>query len=143
MTKTITPTQLIERFYHELWNKAEEAVAYDILHADFRFRGSLGPERRGPDGFLEYLRSVRASLPDFMCHIQEIISENQQAVARMEFVGTHGGLFYEMFPTHKKITWAGAAFFKTDGAQITELWVLGDIDAIKQQLGVGDPTDFA
>ncbi|MEH6527366.1 MAG: ester cyclase [Sneathiella sp.] len=142
MTMTITPTQLIERFYHELWNKPDEAVAFEILHADFRFRGSLGPERRGPEGFLDYLRSVRDALPDFICIIQDIVSENRQAVARMEFVGTHDGVFYEMFPTHKKITWAGAAFFKTDGAQITELWVLGDIDAIKQQLGTGDPTNF-
>ncbi|USG62762.1 ester cyclase [Sneathiella marina] len=143
MTLTLSPTRLIERFYHELWNKADEAVAHDILHADFRFRGSLGPERRGPDGFLDYLRSVRLSLPDFMCRIQEIVTEGEQAVARMEFVGTQDGVFYATPPTHKKITWAGAAFFKTNGTQITDLWVLGDIDAIKQQLGIGSPTDFA
>jgi len=30
---------------------------------------------------------------------------------------------------------AGAAFFHTNGERITELWVLGDIDSVKQQLG--------
>jgi hypothetical protein len=33
---------------------------------------------------------------------------------------------------------AGAAFFTTDGHQITELWVPGDIDAVKLQPG-GNP----
>jgi len=33
--------------------------------------------------------------------------------------------------------------FTTDGCQITDIWVLGDIDAIKQQLGVGTTSTFA
>ena len=43
-----SPKQLVERFYLDLWNKADEAVARQILHPEFRFRASLGPERRGP-----------------------------------------------------------------------------------------------
>jgi steroid delta-isomerase-like uncharacterized protein len=139
---TATPTQLIKRFYHEVWNTANEAVAREILHRDFIFRGSLGPERNGPDGFIGYLRSVREALPDFICNIQEITSEEDRAVARMEFVGTHDGSLYGVPATGKKIIWAGAAFFKTDGNQITELWVLGDIDAVKRQLGGQTASDF-
>ena len=26
-----SPTQLVERFYHEVWNRADEAVAHEIL----------------------------------------------------------------------------------------------------------------
>jgi hypothetical protein len=32
------------------------------------------------------------------------------------------------------IRWVGGAFFTTDGRQIVELWVLGDVDSVKQQL---------
>lgn len=138
-----TPTQLIERFYYDVWNKGDEAVAYKILHLDFVFRGSLGPEHHGPDGFVQYLRAVRRSLPDFVCNIQEIVSEDNRAVARMDFVGTHEGEFYGVAPTGRKINWAGAAFFKTDGQQITDLWVLGDIDNVKLQLGVQSGGSFA
>ncbi|MDA4847199.1 ester cyclase [Hoeflea poritis] len=138
-----TPAQLIERFYHEVWNTGDEDVARQILHKDFVFRGSLGSERNGPEGFIDYLRAVRGSLPDFVCNIQEIVTEGHRAVARMEFVGTHGGTFYGVPQTGAKITWAGAAFFTTDGRQITELWVLGDIDAVKRQLGLQDGGDFS
>lgn len=46
----MSPKDLVERFYHELWNRTDERVADEILGADLRFRGSLGPERQGHDG---------------------------------------------------------------------------------------------
>ena len=48
-----TPQRLVERFYEEVWNRADETVAREILAEDFAFRGSLGPERRGQDGFID------------------------------------------------------------------------------------------
>ena len=46
------PQHLVERFYNEVWNQADETVAREILAEDFRFRGSLGPEKFGQDGFI-------------------------------------------------------------------------------------------
>ena len=46
------PRHLVERFYNEVWNNADEAVAREILAEDFRFRGSLGPDKFGQDGFI-------------------------------------------------------------------------------------------
>jgi hypothetical protein len=60
----IQPRRLVERFYCEVWNTGDETVACEILDPDFRFRGSLGPERVGPAGFLDYMRSVRTALAD-------------------------------------------------------------------------------
>jgi len=64
-----TATVLVERFYHRVWNKSDEVEARNILDADFRFRGSLGSELRGPDGFIAYMRSVHAALEGFTCKI--------------------------------------------------------------------------
>ena len=65
--------ELVERFYDIVWNRADEAEARAILDADFRFRASLGPELRGPGGFIAYMRSVRAALENFICTIDDII----------------------------------------------------------------------
>jgi len=130
-----SPAQLVERFYHEVWNRADEAVAREILHPDFRFRASLGPEKRGPDGFIEYMHLIHTALASYTCTIQDVVEQGDRAAARMRFAGTHTGTFFGVAPTHREIAWAGAAFFTTDGRQITSLWVLGDIDAVKQQLG--------
>ena len=93
----MSPKRLIERFYHEVWNRADEVVAREILHPEFCFRGSLGEEKRGPDGFI----------------------------------------FSAWHPPAGRFHGSGAAFFAIDGDKITNLWVLGDIDSVKQQLGLG------
>lgn len=126
---------LVERFYHDLWNRADESVAYDILSPDFRFRGSLGPERRGPDGFVDYMRSVHAALADYVCEIEGLVVDDDRVAARMLFHGTHRAPFFGVPATGRTIRWAGAAFFTMTRGRIAALWVLGDIDAVKAQLG--------
>jgi len=129
-----TATELVERFYHRVWNKDDEIEAREILDSDFRFRGSLSSELRGPDGFIAYMRSVHAALEDFTCRIDEVIAGVDCVAARMTFYGRHRGRFFGIEPSGREIRWSGAAFFKTRGSKIVELWVLGDIEAIRQQL---------
>lgn len=129
-----TARALVERFYHVVWNQADENAARRILHPDFVFRASLGPELRGPDGFIAYLRSVRAALENFTCNIEELIETEERAAAKMLFRGVHRGQFFGVAATGREITWSGAAFFKIRDGVIGELWVLGDVDSVKRQL---------
>ena len=130
-----TPKELVLSFYREVWNNADEAVARDILHEDFRFRGSLGPELRGRDGFIDYMRSIHQALGNYVCIAEDLITTEDRAAARMTFKGIHRGPFFGVDATGRQIEWAGAAFFTMTGSHITDLWVLGDIDSVKQQLG--------
>jgi steroid delta-isomerase-like uncharacterized protein len=136
------PSRLVERFYHEVWNNVDADVAREILHADLRFRASLGPVRIGPEGFIEYMRSIHAALADYKCTIDDLIETDRRAVARMRFRGLHQGEFFGVPATGREIEWAGAAFFSTDGLQITDIWVLGDVDSVKQQLGAQAASSF-
>lgn len=144
----VSPRHLVERFYHEVWNRADETVAREILHAEFRFRGSLGSEKRGPEGFIDYMRAVHAALGGYLCHIEDLVEGEDlvagegRAAAKMRFVGAHRAEFFGVPATGLEIEWAGAAFFTTDGAQITDLWVLGDLDAVKRQLGAVSQAQF-
>ena len=38
----MTPRALVEAFYLDVWNRADEDRAREILADSFRFRGSLG-----------------------------------------------------------------------------------------------------
>src|SRR5262249_25355287 len=89
-----SPRQLVERFYGEVWNKADERLAHEILDPDFRFRASLGPERTGPAGFVDYMRSIHASLADYECIIEDLIESQSRVAARMRFRGVHRGTFF-------------------------------------------------
>ncbi len=136
------PRILVECFYFEVWNRADERVAHDILRRDFRFRASLGPERQGPDGFIEYMRSIHAALGNYTCVIDDLITAENRAAARMTFKGVHCGRLFDVEPTGREVRWAGGAFFTTANGQISELWVLGDIDSLKQQLNANGTSTF-
>ena len=88
------------------------------------------------------MRSIHAALADYRCIIDDLIETDTRAAARMRFLGVHQASFFGVPATGREITWAGSAFFTTAGPQITELWVLGDIDAIKRQLGVATAASF-
>ncbi len=137
------PTELVERFYNEVWNRADEAVAREILVEDFRFRGSLGLEKRGPDDFIAYMRSVHQALGNYVCIIEDLIASEDKVAARMLFKGKHQAEFFGVEATGSEVAWAGAAFFRTKDARIAELWVLGDIDSVKGQLGAAPSADFS
>ena len=136
----MSPKWLIELFYNEVWNRADEVAAHEILHPEFCFRGSLREEKRGPDRFITYLRMIHTALSEYTCTIEEIIEEGQRAAARMRFAGIHRGQFFGVPPSGREISWSGAAFFSIDSDKISSLWVLGDIDSVKQQLGIHGPT---
>ncbi len=130
-----TPRMLVERFYAEIWNRGDEAVARAILAPDFRFRGSLGVTADDVDGFLAYVRKVRAALGDYRCIIEDMIVEgDNRTAARMTFTGVHRGELLGVAATGRTVSWAGAAFFTCRDGRIAELWVLGDLDSLRRQL---------
>jgi predicted ester cyclase len=69
---------LIERFYHELWNRFDKTIFPDILAEDLRFRGSLGQTKRGLAEFGDYVDFIQRAFPDFSNEIEEIISEGDK-----------------------------------------------------------------
>jgi steroid delta-isomerase-like uncharacterized protein len=128
---------LVEAFYHVVWNRGDEAMARRILATDFFFRGSIGLEKRGPDGFIDYMRMIRGALSGYRCEIVALIAEADRAAARMRFHGNHIGSLLGFEPTGRPVEWAGAAFFRFADGQIAELWVLGDTQELRRQLAAG------
>ncbi len=133
-----TSRRLIERFYGRVWNEWDGDVAREILSPDIVFRGSLGVDVRGHDGFLGYVALIRAAFPDFHNKIEEIIAEDAHAAARLTYSGTHKGELFWTPATGRAITYAGAAFFRFSDGKIAEIWVLGDRMALMEQINGPD-----
>ena len=129
-----TNRELIRRFYEDLWNPFDKSRIPELLTEDLRFRGSLGDEKAGHPGFAEYMDLVRTAFPDFTNQIEEIISEGDRAFARLTYRGTHRGEVLGITATNRRIEYAGAAVFGFRGGKISEVWVLGDLYGLLQQL---------
>jgi steroid delta-isomerase-like uncharacterized protein len=131
----------VRRFYAELWNQCRFELADELLAPDLEFRGSLGTEVRGRDGLVEYARGIRAAFPDFHNEVRELVADERQraAAARLRYSGRHEGALLGVAPTGRRITYAGAAFFRFDDrARMVRGWVLGDLAHLLGQLGIGD-----
>ena len=57
----MTPADLVRSFYADVWNRQDHQVAERIISPNFRFRGSLGPEKHGFPDF--WTMSRRCILP--------------------------------------------------------------------------------
>jgi predicted ester cyclase len=129
-----TTLGLVRAFYERIWNAGDTNSSLELLVPDFIFRGSLGVEMRGRLEFCGYVRSVRAALRDYRCEILECVTEGDRAFAKMRFSGIHVGPFRGFTPSEKSVQWLGAALFQVQLPLISELWVLGDLISLDENL---------
>jgi steroid delta-isomerase-like uncharacterized protein len=126
--------QQVRRFYDELWNGPDLSLIPQILAPGITFRGSLGQVRTGHAEFADYVREVTRALADYRCDIENLVAEGDQTVARMTFSGVHEAPLLGVPATGQRVTWAGAAFFTFADGLVDDLWVLGDLHNLQQQL---------
>ena len=124
---------LIQVFYQQLWNQWDDERVDDVLAADFRFRGSLGTQTYGRDGWRQYRDTIRGS-GDFHNEIEELIVDGSRAAARLLYTGTHTGTLIGIPATGHQFAYAGAAFFNASEGLLESAWVLGDLDSLRRQL---------
>ena len=124
----------VRKFYTQIWNQQRHDVISEVLHEAVRFRGSLGQEVSGHAGFAEYLDLVHSALGDYECTIEQLVAESNRVFAKMMFTGVHKGSFMGYAPTEASVSWAGAALFTFDAGKVIDLWVLGDLTSLEQQL---------
>ena len=124
----------VRKFYSEIWEKKNLTEVPYVLHQDFVFRGSLGQDKQGHGGFIEYLENTHSALSDYRCLIEDLVVESETVFAKMLFSGNHQGTFLGYSATHKQVSWAGAALFKFSEGKVSSLWVLGDVKNLDRQL---------
>ena len=91
---------------------------------------------RGEDirGFTEYVDMVHAALGDYRCTIEVLVEEQDKVFAKMGFGGLHRGVFMGYKPSGKRVHWTGCALFTFRGEKVSDLWVLGDLKGLEEQL---------
>jgi hypothetical protein len=77
---------------------------------------------------------IQAAFPDFRDHLEEIISEDDRTFTRLTYRGTHHGTVFGIPPTGRRVEYAGTAVSRFRGEKIAEVWVLGDVPGLLQQL---------
>jgi steroid delta-isomerase-like uncharacterized protein len=127
--------RLVRGFYEDAQNRWDDSVVDDLLAPGFRFRGSLGDEGQGRDSWRAYRDKVRAAVPDFHNEIVDLVTSPGRAAARLISSGHQEGTLLGVPGSGRLINYAGAAFFTGSEGRLATLWVLGDLEALRRQLG--------
>jgi len=138
---------LLERYYYQGWNKSNETIMTQVLDPNVQFRGTFRRKPlRGTANFLNYMHQSHRALANNTIEIQDVcISSTSnmtegghyKAAVRLLNHGVHRGDFFGIPGSGHEVSWASAAFFTlhSETLQIIDIWVVGDIDGLKHQIG--------
>ena len=124
----------VRKFYNVIWDEYNKDEIPSVLHRDLTFRGSLGQEKKGREGFIEYLDTLHKALGGYASFIEEMVEEGNKVFAKMTFSGVHQNNFMGYAPTHLRVSWKGCALFTFKDGLASDIWVLGDLKNLEQQL---------
>ena len=83
------------------------------------------------------MKLVRDTVDKNVIEAEDIVIQDNKAAVRFKSSGIHKSEFFGVSGTGHEVWWQGATFFtfNEDGTRIKEIWVLGDVDSLKHQLG--------
>jgi predicted ester cyclase len=128
---TLSPhKEMVRIFYKELWDRADKSLIPTLFHADFTFRGSLGPTLVGHDEFAGYVDLVTSTFDNYTTDILAMIEEGARVSGKMRFHGHHRKELFGVPPSGRHVWWIGMPIFRFEGGLIRDLYVLGDIHGL-------------
>jgi len=150
-TPPTTTKELIERFYYRGWNRRDEGVVRACLHDDVKFRGSVlrlsNKKDKGAQAYLDYMRKLQSVVANYTIKLDDIVIDNSnnsttnaqqqqgKAAVRCTSRGIHKGTFFGVEASGYEVSWTNMAFLTVVDGKISEIWVIGDVDSLKHQIG--------
>jgi steroid delta-isomerase-like uncharacterized protein len=125
---------LARRFFEELCNQRDAAVADEIVAADYVAHGPQAPPAEGPDGVKARVAVYQDALDGYW-DVQEILTAGDRVVVRWIGRGTHRGELMGVDPTGRSIVVDAITVFRIAGGKIAEEWTVWDALGLRQQIG--------
>lgn len=116
--------QLVRRIVEEMFNLGQLDVSPEIFAADFVDRGheQVAGKKDGPEGFAQFVKAIRAALPDLKATIQNMVAEGDWVAMWNAATATHRGELFGMPPSGQRINMKDFHFFRFSGGKIVEHW---------------------
>ena len=126
---------VLQRWYHELWDKWNLAMADDLFTADYRLHLSGVPAPADKGTTKQIVAMFSAAFPDLRHTVDEMIAEGNTVAARWTVEGTHRGDFQGVSATGRQVRLSGTTVHHMADGKIKETWLTVDNLDLLQQLG--------
>jgi steroid delta-isomerase-like uncharacterized protein len=85
---------------------------------------------------MNFLQELMKAIPDIQFNIQDIFSDDNRAVIRFKFTGTHTGELFGFPATGIKVNFSGVNIYRFENSKIAEVWQLWDWAGVLRQIDV-------
>lgn len=121
----------------EMWNKGYVEAAEEFFTTDFVSHDPANPEEvHGPEGFRQYVSTVREAFPDYHLRIEDQIAEGDKVATRYVITCTHEGEIQGIAPTGPYVEITGTGIDRLSDGKVAEFWEIYDALGLMQQLGI-------
>ncbi len=122
--------EAVARFYTETIKGRDLGAVDRLLTEDFVHNG----EPRGRMGQREAVATLLTAFPDLHNEIALILAEGDLVCAHLRWHGTHEGVFLQLAPTGRSVTFTSTAVLRVRDGLIAEAWDEVDIAGLLAQL---------
>jgi steroid delta-isomerase-like uncharacterized protein len=116
--------ELVRRIVEEMFNLGKLEVASEIFAPEFVDRGheQIAGKKDGPEGFAQFVKTIRSALPDIKATIQKLVAEGDYVAMWNTATATHVGDLFGMPGSGKRISMKDFHFFRFSKGKIVEHW---------------------
>jgi len=126
--------RLIQRFVEECINRQNLAALDELVAEDFVEQVPFPGQGPGRAGLRDALRVFLAAFPDQRWTIDEQIAEGEKVASRFTFTATHGGDFFGMPATRKRVEVWGVVIDVVRNGKMAESRIILDMAGLMRQI---------
>ena len=127
--------EVVRRVIDEIVNKGNLSLADEVLASEYVYHFPTH-DINGPEGFKEFVTTMRTAFPDLHVTIEDLIAEGDRVAARVIMQGTFKGELNGIAPTGKKLTFPEAVFVRFENGIEVEATAYGNMASFNEQLGI-------
>jgi len=125
--------ELARQWFEGVWNTRSRETIFSLVHPECVGHHE-GENSKGPAEIEAMRDRLLSLLPDLTVTIEEILSDENDAVVRWRFTGTHSGTDGPIAATGRSVSFAGMTWLKFQDGRIVEGWDSWNQAALIQQL---------
>lgn len=116
----MSPKELAQRWFHEVWNRKNAQAIYDMMDP-----GGVGHTEggvvKGPEQFEQQMyRPLLAAFPDLAVTIDDCLEDGNNVVLRWTVSGTHQGALLGVPATGRKVRFSGMTWQRISNGKLVE-----------------------
>ena len=117
----------------QVWNRRDLSAIDRFLAPDFIEHNKNIPA--GVASRKQFVTAVLAAFSDYHAEVEEVVADGDIVVARVQWTGTQDGPFQGRPPTHRKLRFWTADFFRVADGKLAEHWDV--VDSLPRAIALG------